>query len=256
MKAQHKVQELASRTVQRRIGVGIAAAIIAAWLAIHVYGIFFWGPDQGWALAGLLVLAQTWLSTGLFILAHDAMHGALVPGRPLANRRIGTLCLMLYAGLSYRALLPKHAAHHRHSGTGEDPDFHAGNPRRLLPWFARFFATYYSHWQMVRIAAAVLAYVLLLGASYGTILLFWAAPATLALVQLFVFGTYLPHRHGRAPFADRHNARSSNFSPAASLITCFHFGGYHHEHHLVPGAPWWSLPSVRAKRQAEASSRS
>jgi len=244
-----------SRTRQRVAGLGLAALIIAVWLAIHVAGIFFWRAEaHGWALAALLVAAQTWLSTGLFITAHDAMHGSLAPGRPDWNRRVGTLCLMLYAGLSYRQLLPKHAAHHRHAGSGDDPDFHAADPCRLLPWFGRFFATYYTHGQFIRISAAGLVYTIVLGASPLNILLFWAVPAVLALVQLFVFGTYLPHRHGEEPFADDHRARSTPVSGPISLVTCFHFGGYHHEHHLSPGTPWWRLPSVRREREESARS--
>ncbi len=244
-----------SRTRQRRVGLTIAFLVVTAWLAIHLLGIFAWrAEDHGWLLAAALILLQTWLSTGLFIIAHDAMHGALAPGRPQWNRRIGALCLMLYAGISYRHLLPKHAAHHHHAGTAGDPDFHAADPRRLLPWFARFFATYYTHGQFIRITAAALVYSLVLGASYGNILLFWAAPALLALGQLFFFGTYLPHRHEAQGFADEHRARSLAVSPGVSLLTCFHFGGYHHEHHLSPGTAWWQLPGFRRSREASARS--
>jgi len=244
-----------SRARQCAAGLAVAGSIIAAWLAIHLFGIFVWRADlHGWPLAAALILLQTWLSTGLFITAHDAMHGSLAPGRPNLNRWIGALCLMLYAGLSYRQLLPKHAAHHRHAGSADDPDFHAADPRRLLPWFARFFATYYTHGQFIRIIAASLVYTQLLGASLWNILLFWAAPAVLALVQLFVFGTYLPHRQGEEPFADAHRTRSSAFSKPVSLLTCFHFGGYHHEHHLSPGTPWWRLPAFRREREASARS--
>jgi len=244
-----------TRARQRLVGLSIAALVIGAWVIIHLFGIFAWGASEhGWAFALVLVAVQTWLSTGLFIIAHDAMHGALAPGRPDWNRRVGTLCLMLYAGLSYRQLLPKHGAHHRHAGTAEDPDFHAANPRRALPWFGRFFATYYTHGQIIRISAAMLVYTLVLGASYWNILLFWALPALLALAQLFYFGTYLPHRHHRDEFADNHRARSLALSPAASLFTCFHFGGYHHEHHLSPGTAWWQLPGFRRSRQASGQS--
>jgi beta-carotene ketolase (CrtW type) len=240
-----------SRAHQLLVGLCLAGLIVGAWLAIHLFGIFAWrASTHGWALAALLVAAQTWLSTGLFIIAHDAMHGALAPGRPRWNRAIGTLCLMLYAALSFRHLLPKHVDHHRHAGTAGDPDFHAPDPRRLLPWFGSFFATYYTHGQFIRITAASLVYTQLLGAPIGNILLFWAAPAVLALMQLFVFGTYLPHRHSDDEFADAHRARSSAFSGPVSLLTCFHFGGYHHEHHLSPGAAWWQLPAVRRRVRA------
>jgi hypothetical protein len=48
-------------------------------------------------------------------------------------------------------------------------------------------------------------------------------------VQLFYFGTFLPHRAAPdgAPYADRHRARSSRASDALSLLSCFNFGGCH-----------------------------
>lgn len=249
------VQPVQLRTKQRLLGLGIAALLVGAWLSIHLFGIFLWQASQhGWIAAAALVAVQTWLSTGLFITAHDAMHGTLAPGRRRWNQLVGGLCLMLYAGISYRQLLPKHAAHHRHAGTAQDPDFHAPDPRRLLPWFGRFFATYYTHGQFIRITAAALVYILVLGAAVENILLFWAVPALLALAQLFVFGTYLPHRHGPDQFADEHRARSMSGSAIVSLLTCFHFGGYHHEHHLSPGTAWWQLPRFRREREASARS--
>jgi len=91
---------------------------------------------------------------------------------------------------------------------------------------------------------------MLLGASLPNIVAFWAVPAVLALGQLFLFGTFLPHRHDRGSFADAHNARSNGLRPAMSLVTCFHFGAYHHEHHLSPGTPWWRLPTFRREASA------
>ncbi len=233
-----------------RHGLMLAAAIGGAWTSVHVGGIFFWHWSPGTALlAPVVILVQAWLSTGLFIIAHDCMHGSLAPGRPRLNRIVGTFCLAAYAGLSYGELLPKHHAHHAAPGTTSDPDFHADAPRRLLPWFGSFFRNYYTHGQIGRITIAAIVY-LLLGASLLDIVVFWAVPALLALGQLFVFGTYLPHRHDDRPFADAHNARSSALRPLLSLMTCFHFGAYHHEHHLSPGTPWWRLPAFRRETLA------
>lgn len=226
-------------------GILLAALVSASWLAIHLGGIFLWQWQAATLpVAAVLVIVQAWLSTGLFIIAHDCMHGSLAPGRARLNRAIGTVMLGAYAALSYRALLPKHLAHHAAPGTESDPDFHAGEPRRLVPWFMRFFRGYYTHGQIVRITIVALLY-MLLGASLINIVMFWAVPAVLALIQLFVFGTYLPHRHTDDGFVDDHRARSNRLSPLGSLATCFHFGGYHHEHHLSPGTPWWRLPSAR-----------
>ena len=165
------------------------------------------------------------------------------------NAAVGTVCLAAYAALSYAALFPKHHAHHAAPGTAGDPDFHTAAPDRALPWFAGFVRSYYTHGQILRITAVAIVY-LLIGASLVNIVAFWAVPALLALAQLFVFGTYLPHRHDGRPFADAHNARSNALSPLVSLMTCFHFGAYHHEHHLHPGTPWWRLPGVRRAHPA------
>lgn len=230
---------------QTRIGLSLAAAIVVAWLAIHVTGIFFWRWREATIpLAALMVLVQIWLSTGLFIIAHDSIHGALAPGHPRLNRAVGATCLWLYACLSYAALLPQHHLHHRHAGRVGDPDFHVGDPT-LLGWFCQFFRTYYSHGQIVRITLVALIYTLLLGAALGNIVIFWALPALGAVAQLFVFGTWLPHRESNEPFIDVHRAHSIRIAPILSLVTCFHFGGYHHEHHLSPDTPWWGLPARR-----------
>lgn len=234
-----------TRAATTRTSLLLALAIAGGWLAIHVGGIFFWRWQPATLpVAALLILVQAWLSTGLFIIAHDCMHGSFAPGRRRWNALVGTACLGAYAGLSYRALYPMHHRHHAAPGTEHDPDFHAGAPRRALPWFVHFFRGYYTHGQILRITVAAIVY-MLLGASLLNIVVFWALPALLALAQLFLFGTYLPHRHADTPFADAHNARSNGLSPLASLATCFHFGAYHHEHHLSPQTPWWQLPRVR-----------
>jgi fatty acid desaturase len=232
-------------TRQTLIGVSLATVIVVAWLGIHIVSIFFWR----WSLstvpvAAVVVIVQMWLSTGLFIVAHDAMHNAVAPGHPRLNCAIGTTCLSLYACLSFAALLPQHHLHHKSSGGAGDPDFHAGDPR-LLQWFIQFFRTYYSTGQIARITVVALIYTLLLKAPLGNIVIFWAVPALGAVAQLFIFGTWLPHRDRAEPFADQHRAHSMKIGPILSLLTCFHFGGYHHEHHLFPGTPWWKLPSQR-----------
>lgn len=235
----------ASKTGGAMVSMLLAAAIGATWVAIHIGGIFFWSWTPDLIPAAILLIAlQAWLSTGLFIIAHDCMHGSFAPGWPRMNKAVGMVSLAAYAALSYRALLPKHMAHHAAPGTETDPDFHPREPRRPLAWFICFFRSYYTHGQIARITGAAIVY-MLLGASLLNIVVFWAVPALLALVQLFTFGTYLPHRHTDQEFADGHRARSNARSLLGSLLTCYHFGGYHHEHHLSPATPWWRLPKVR-----------
>jgi beta-carotene/zeaxanthin 4-ketolase len=249
---------------QARIGVTLAAAIIIAWLLTHVYAVLFHAaaPD-GWtwtsvALSPLIIAFQCWLYVGLFIIAHDCMHTSLIPGRPAWNRAIGQLCLGLYAGFSFDRMMPKHHAHHRHAGLHDDPDFDSRAPHGFWRWFAKFFGEYFSWRELALITAVTWTYLLVLGAPLANVLLFWALPALLSALQLFTFGTYLPHRppvdlDGAPGFADRHNARSNDFPWLVSLLTCFHFG-YHHEHHLSPGTPWWRLPTLRNAQRGSSQS--
>ena len=218
--------------------------MIGGWLALHVYGVFLHPlSGAGWWAAPVLVAVQTWLGTGLFIVAHDAMQGSLAPGRPRLNAGLGHLAVGLYAGFSFRRLREKHMDHHRSPGTGDDPDFHAGRPREFVGWYVKFFRTYFGGRELAVITAVLIVW-LLLGARPLSLALFWGLPAILSSLQLFTFGTWLPHRHTDASFADRHAARTVTMSWTLSLLTCFHFGR-HHEHHLRPGVPWWRLPGVR-----------
>jgi len=234
--------------LQTMTGLALAAAMIAGWLTLHVIGIFFYDlPGSPWLVAAVMLI-QTWLSAGMFIVMHDCIHGSFAPGHPRLNRMVGRLCAGLYACFGYRTLEVNHHRHHRHAGTADDPDFDARDPRAFARWYFHFFAGYYSHGQILRITAVALAY-MALGARLENIVLFWAVPALLSSVQLFLFGTWLPHRHGGAPFADGHNARSTRVGWLGSLISCFHFGGFHHEHHLHPGLPWWALPQARKRAE-------
>ncbi|GIZ52723.1 fatty acid desaturase [Noviherbaspirillum aridicola] len=229
------------RSLQDATGATLAVLIAGAWLALHVAGVFF--LDAGRPATALLVVLQTWLSVGLYIVAHDAMHGSLLRSRK-AGERVGALAVWLYAGFGWRRLVTMHRSHHLYAGTPQDPDFAPDTPSALLPWYLRFMRTYFGARECAVMALRVGAYVLL-GARIENILLFFAVPGLLSSFQLFYFGTYLPHRHETdAAFPDRHRARSSRYDYLASLLSCFHFG-YHHEHHRRPDVPWWRLPALR-----------
>jgi beta-carotene ketolase (CrtW type) len=230
---------------QAAIGLTLAAAIAVGWAVLHVYAVFFHElSPSGIALAPLLMAVLCWLNVGMFIVAHDCMHGSLAPGRPAVNRNVGRVMLALYAGFSFDKLLPKHHDHHKHAGTAGDPDFAEDHPTRFWPWYLTFFRRYFGWREFGVLAVLLWSYILLLGASPVNALLFWGVPAILSSLQLFYFGTYLPHRHDEEPFGDRHRTRSNDYGYIASLLSCYHFG-YHHEHHRSPATPWWKLPEVR-----------
>ncbi|HEX2147438.1 MAG TPA: fatty acid desaturase [Pseudorhizobium sp.] len=228
------------------IGLVLAALVITAWLTVHISAIFLieWTESLALFAAPLVVAVQCWLSVGLFIIAHDTMHGSLAPGHPRLNRAIGRFCVFIYAGFSYEKLYKSHHAHHRHAGTADDPDFDPEHPDRFLPWYLKFFRHYFGWREFGVLAVAVAVYMVILRERFPAMLVFWALPAILSSIQLFYFGTYRPHRIEEQTFTDHHRARSNDFPPLLSLLTCFHFG-YHHEHHDAPWVPWWKLPAQR-----------
>ena len=231
---------------QGAIGLALALLIVAAWLGLHVHGVYFYRWNAwSWVVVPLAMAVQTWLSVGLFIIAHDAIHGSLAPGRPWLNRAVGQLCVGLYAGFRFSRLEGNHHRHHADSGTGGDPDFDPDAPGRLLPWFLRFFRTYFGGVEFAVLTVWLGVAIFVLGAAPANLIAFWGLPAILSAFQLFFFGTWLPHHHDDAarPFEDHHNARSNGFGPLLSLLTCFHFGR-HHEHHLHPYLPWWRIPDL------------
>lgn len=236
---------------QGRIGLMLACLIIGGWMAAHAIGMFaFTWSWQSAPVGVALMVLLTWLYVGMFIVAHDCMHGSLVPLKPAWNRWVGRICLGLYAGFWYDGMVAKHHAHHRHAGTHDDPDFHDAEPHAFWPWYAKFFREYFTGREIIVIAVWVWVYMLLLGVPLANIMTFFTIPAIASSLQLFLFGTYLPHRPSDPVFVDRHRSRSNDYPHWLSLLTCFHFG-YHHEHHDVPDAPWWRLPTVRDQARRE-----
>ena len=83
------------------------------------------------------------LYTGLFITAHDSIHGTVCK-YPTLNNLIGKFCLMVFAGFDYEFLREEHWNHHANAGhVGDDPDFHTGNPS-FYHWFFSFMIHYMS----------------------------------------------------------------------------------------------------------------
>jgi beta-carotene/zeaxanthin 4-ketolase len=219
----------------------LASIILFAWASLTLWSVIWHRWSQAdLVLAPLLVAALSGANVGLFIVAHDAMHDALVPASPKLNHALGHLFLGLYVGFSFDRMLAAHRAHHRAPGTPDDPDFDPAHPTRFWPWYGTFLRRHVG-WRPFIVGTVVFCIMLVLHGNIANLLAFWAAPAWLASLQLFLFGTFLPHRHG-APFADAHRARGNTMGFVASLLTCYHFGAHHHRHHLAPHLPWWRLP--------------
>ena len=218
------------------MGTLIALLICLLWLLHLVYALVFQTVafDNGWMYVQIVV--QTWLYTGLFITAHDAMHGT-VSSNKTVNTLIGSVCTFLFAALSYRKLHSKHQLHHLHAGTAADPDYKTGNQQFFRWWFS-FLKQYVTLLQIITMA--VLFNLLLLVFNQTALLLFWVLPSVLATFQLFYFGTFIPHKLPHTPEMEPYKSRTQKSNHLIALLTCYFFG-YHYEHHHLPGTPWWKL---------------
>jgi beta-carotene ketolase (CrtW type) len=232
--------------VQVLVGLLVPLLVLIAWTVSLVGACWLDLSHCSLMMIGLAIALRTFFHTGLFVTAHDAMHGTVSIDHPRLNHLMGRLCTTLYAFLPYSALQSKHQLHHQHPATELDPDFCEQGIGR---WYLQFMRGYLVGVPCQQIGtlllgmAAVFIGLYWLGqVSIANLLLFWVLPILLSSLQLFYFGTFLPH-HSPATLG-RHRSRSSNFSTLWSLLTCYHFG-YHWEHHEYPQLPWYKLPSVK-----------
>lgn len=240
-------------------GMVWAVSLVAAWILSLI--LLLRMPLEGSWLSPLVllpaILLRAFLQTGLFIVGHDAMHGSLLPDSPLWNERIGRLALTLYAGLPWEPCCRNHGRHHLAPGSLQDPDHHGGHPRGPLLWYLRFMASYLTPTQMGALLSGWLLCLCLLRPftphPLASLLLFWTLPLLVSSLQLFVVGTYLPHREASGRSTDRHHAASLSWPAALSFLACFHFG-YHWEHHQNPSLPWHRLPSARRRLMTDPAS--
>lgn len=217
-------------------GVIAALLILFSWGLVMSFGLTLKEENQGWLI--LLFPVSVHLYTGLFITAHDGMHGLIHPNR-VVNRLVATIFLWLFAFNRYSILHPKHHLHHAYPAQKEDPDFATHGFWR---WYFKFLMEYVS-WSQVLLVAIVFNLGLFWGILESRLLLFYAVAPIVATLQLFYFGTYLPHR-GLHPQEDVHRARSQAKNHLIAFCSCYFFG-YHQEHHAAPWLAWWQLPQLR-----------
>ncbi len=224
-------------------GLLTAFAVIGTWAAslFFLMSLNISNVPTLWLLPAMIW--QTFLYTGLFITAHDAMHGAVFPQNHKINNWVGRIALIIYGLFSYDDLLKKHWLHHHHPATDSDPDFNDGKHRNFFAWYFHFMLKYWSWTRLIglMIIFNVISYTI--HTPERNLTLFWIIPSILSSVQLFYFGTFLPHREPDGGYTNVHCAQSTPFPIFWSFITCYHFG-YHKEHHEYPNVPWWNLPTI------------
>lgn len=205
--------------------------MISLWL-ISLYFLLSWSFSFSNPLVYFLILVQTHLYTGLFITAHDAMHGTVAPNNIKLNNLLGQICTALYAVFPFKSLHVKHHQHHQFVHTKNDPDYHQGN---FFIWYFNFIRQYITWWQIV--AMALIFNILKIWIPENNLFVFWVLPSLLSTLQLFYFGTYLPHK---GEHQNKHHSTTQTKNHIWAFISCYFFG-YHYEHHDSPGTPWWQL---------------
>jgi beta-carotene ketolase (CrtW type) len=236
---QSQRRNMDNQTYSPYTGIWVGFAVIALWFISLSYLLSVdLTTISPWIYIGILV--QTHLYTGLFITAHDAMHGSVFPNNMKLNHIIGRLCTTLFMFNSYNILKPKHYLHHRFAGTDQDPDYHNGSPN-FFRWYFDFLKEYVSIKQII--LAAITFNLLKLVLPQTNLIVFWILPSFLSTLQLFYFGTYVPHM-GEHSEDNQHNSSTLSKNHLWAFLSCYFFG-YHFEHHDSPTTPWWRLWKVK-----------
>jgi beta-carotene ketolase (CrtW type) len=216
-------------------GVFISISVISLWL-ISIVFLMNCTVDFSSPWVYVFVLIQMHLYTGLFITAHDGMHGTILPGNKKVNFVIGQICTILYAVFPFSKLKNKHFEHHDFVHTHDDPDYYDGN---FFSWYISFIRQYISWWQIL--IMAIIFNVLKIYIPQQNLLLFWVLPSLMSTFQLFYFGTYLPHK---GEHNNVYHSKSQSKNHFFAFLSCYFFG-YHYEHHHSPATPWWLLWKVK-----------
>lgn len=228
-----------SRFFANHFGVYMAIFIVMSWLGLLIFN-FSMEVELTNPLLYLGILLQTHFFTGLFITAHDAMHGTVSPNKRL-NHSLGWITAGLFAFNYYPKLRQNHYKHHGWVAQAADPDYHDGP---FLIWYYHFLKNYVSIWQILLMALTFNA--LNLFVPEPNLLLFWVVPSLLSTLQLFYFGTYIPHKQPEQ-HQNPHKSATQRKNHIWAFLSCYFFG-YHYEHHEHPAVPWWLLYKVKGDR--------
>jgi beta-carotene ketolase (CrtW type) len=229
-------------------GTAIACTIVVAWVLVTL--VAMWSARTSSlpvSLALVALVVRTFLNVGLFIVAHDAMHGSISRHRAI-NDGLGRLALLLFGGLPFLTMRTAHHQHHAVPARSADPDY--CHDERFVPWLWSFLRQYVTGRLLWHNFAVVVFWWVVVDVPLVAVFGLWVLPSWLATVQLFAFGTYLPHRR-HDDTSNPHRARSMAAPAWVTFLCCYHFG-YHHEHHTSPQTPWWGLPALRKRRTSVA----
>lgn len=240
------------KLIKKKLGLIIAFLSITLWSININIGIHVNLSDISWFWLLILILGQTFLNTGLFITAHDGMHGLIYSSNPRLNNFIGSIAVKLYGLFCYKKLRERHLLHHRFPNTALDPDYHNGSHSSFFLWYGQFMSKYINWQELSKLSLVVVGIAYFGEISWLNLILCWGLPLIFSSLQLFTFGTFFPHRCLNTKLETTPQIHSLNFSPFWSFITCYNFG-YHWEHHQYPHLPWWQLSTKWGKAKGNIS---
>jgi beta-carotene ketolase (CrtW type) len=232
------------------VGLAIALVIITAYLGSW-YGVLRLDlATLPWGLILLAIACRTFCHTGLFITAHDAIHGTVFPQNQRINDGVGAIALFLYALFLYPVMREKHLQHHANPATADDPDYYSDAQRNPALWYGRFIWDYLQgphRWIVLGGMTLLFHSLFWLGhVPLSNLLLLWVLPNVISSMQLFFIGIYLPHRDPPDGHQNQHRSTTLPLPVFWSWLACYHFG-YHWEHHEYPHVPWYRLPAYHAQ---------
>jgi beta-carotene/zeaxanthin 4-ketolase len=129
----------------------------------------------------------------------------------------------------------KHHLHHQYPA--RDPDFYDGKISHFWAWYAQFVREHISWRQLINLVAIFSIYTQIFQFPIANLCLFWIVPSLLSSLQLFYFGTFLPHCEPIEGYVKPHCAYIICRSRWWLLLTGDRIG-YHREHHESPQVSW------------------
>jgi fatty acid desaturase len=211
------------------------------------------------------LLAVVWVGSrfhALAIFMHEAAHYRLFKNRRL-NEVIGEVFLAWPITVTLRGYRNSHLAHHRHVNTREDPDWEDGSKEDYrfpktknqmtyalirnfigFGFWSEFSETAkskeFNHIPLSLRISQVVAYVAIIGSSivftfWKLLILYWLVPAFTSLIFILYLRTIAEH-YGLA--TDTRNTIGTFWE--RTLLAPYNVG-FHLDHHLYPGVPWYNL---------------
>lgn len=254
----------------RPAGWRLLAATLREWALILAAAMLSLHADRLWATAAAVVFIGT-RQHALLVLMHEFSHRQFSRTRAGLNDALGDFLTALPFGITTHGFRRDHQAHHRKTGTPEDPNWVSlqRQPRYQAPMSrGRFASELAMHLVGVYTVREIKSYLFDQGMAVRSpsatrrrqmatgvavvgltaLLHGWVAVATYWLLPLFSVLIALLYLRDIAEHValppEAYASRSTIASRLESWLVAPHHVGLHAEHHLFSSVPWHRLPEV------------